>query len=203
MASGTEATDDWCENQCAAYGCEEDAQKVCKCSARHTAQQPEAAEGPADGDEVTIHHDVKGEEEADADEQAMASWAGAPLSSDEQAEQSRKQAEKDARAVEAANEAQRKAVEAEAKKIAAAGEASQMDVARTEAEERDVAKGLAEAAAAAARVDDAERAAQEIAPEPGDSGLQATEVAPQYVDDEGALIDPDSICVSIDPEKVS
>ena len=127
MASGTEATDDWCENQCAAYGCEEDAQKVCKCSARHTAQQPEAAEGPADGDEVTIHHEVKGEEAADADEQAMASWAGAPLSSDEQAEQSRKQAEKDARAVEAANEAQRKAVEAEAKKIAAAGEVSQMD----------------------------------------------------------------------------
>ena len=30
MASGTEATDDWCENQCAAYGCEEDAQKVCE-----------------------------------------------------------------------------------------------------------------------------------------------------------------------------
>ena len=76
---------------------------MCKCSAKHTAQQPEAAEGPADGDEVTIHHDVKGGEEADADEQAMASWAGAPLSSDEQAEQSRKQAEKDARAVEAAN----------------------------------------------------------------------------------------------------
>jgi hypothetical protein len=84
VASGTEATNDWCENQCAAYGCEEDAQKVCECSARRTAQPPGAAEGPAGGDEVTIHHDVKGEEAADADKQEVASWASAPLSSDEQ-----------------------------------------------------------------------------------------------------------------------
>ena len=41
VASGTEATDEWCESQCAAYGCEEDAQKVCECSTTHPAQQPD------------------------------------------------------------------------------------------------------------------------------------------------------------------
>ena len=41
VASGTEATDEWCESQCAAYGCEEAAQKVCECRTTHPAQQPE------------------------------------------------------------------------------------------------------------------------------------------------------------------
>lgn len=40
VASGTEATDEWCETQCAAYGCEEGAQKMCECSTTPTAQQP-------------------------------------------------------------------------------------------------------------------------------------------------------------------
>ena len=39
VASSTEATDEWCESQCAAYGCEDDAQKVCECSTTHPAQQ--------------------------------------------------------------------------------------------------------------------------------------------------------------------
>ena len=189
VASGTEATDDWCEDQCAAYGCVEDAQKVCECS----------------GEQKTIHHDVN--EKADADEQAMAGWSSAPLSSEEEAEKTRKKAEKDAKAVEDANEAQRKAVEAEAKKIAsgaaAAAEGSQIDVARTEEEERDVAAGLAEAAEAAELANDAERAAFDIAPDLSTDTLQATEEAPEYIDDGGTLINPDAICVSINRDKVS
>ena len=206
VASGTEATDDWCENQCAAYGCEEDAQKVCECRGKQKAQLPKAASEPADDETkgVTIHHDVN---EKDADEQAMDGWSSDPISSDDQAEMNRKRAEKDAKVVEAANEAQRKAVEAEARKIAsgaaAAAEGSQIDVARTEQEERDVAKGIAEAAEAAGLADDAERAAFDIAPDPDSSSLQATEEAPEYIDDEGTLINPDSICVSLDRDKVS
>ena len=41
VASSSEATDEWCESQCAAYGCAEDAQKLCECSTTHPAQQPD------------------------------------------------------------------------------------------------------------------------------------------------------------------
>ena len=207
VASGTEATDDWCEDQCAAYGCEPDAQKVCKCSGTHEAQLPKAASEPADDEakEMTIHHDVN--KKPDADDQAMDGWSSDPISSDDQAEKNRKLAEHDAEVVEEANEAQRKAVEAEAKKIAsgaaAAAEGSQVDVARTEEEGRDVAKGLAEAAEAAGLANDAERAAMDIAPDPEGSALQATEEAPEYIDEEGTLISPNSICVSLDRDKVT
>ena len=48
MASGTEATDEWCENSCADGGCPEEAQAVCECGALTAVDHADEREGNRD-----------------------------------------------------------------------------------------------------------------------------------------------------------
>ena len=48
IASGTEATDEWCENSCADGGCPEEAQQVCECGALTASDHADEREGNKD-----------------------------------------------------------------------------------------------------------------------------------------------------------